>query len=123
MSTPPTAMVFADKLDPHEKLDWKLGCANMLEDGEMVATGAWTLEILPEGTALGLEIMTGSGRDPILMTGGQAIVFWLTINALFQDNAAFDGGGISLPMRLTFDSDALPSRKRQRTFLVPVAQQ
>lgn len=123
MSIPASAEVFADKLDPHEELDWRLNCYSILEDGEAIATGTWTLEILSEGTALGLEIMTGGGRDPALLTDARALVFWLTVDPLFQDDASFDDGGLNLPMRITFESDALPARKRQRTFLVPVAQQ
>lgn len=122
MAIPPTAKVFDDNLDPHEELDWKVYLSTVMEDGEAVAVGTWTLEVLAEGTALGLTIMTGSGRDPELLVTGQELLFWLTIDALFQDNAAFDAGGIDLPMRVTFQTDAVPARKRQRTFLVHVEQ-
>lgn len=122
MSTPPTAEKFGKPLDPHEELDWRLNCYSILEDGEAIATGTWTLEVLTEATALGLTIMTGSGRDPELISGSRSIVFWTNIDALYQGNAAFDGAGTSLPMRLTFESDALPARKRQRTFIINSAQ-
>lgn len=122
MPIPPTAEVFSSSLDPHEELDFRINLYSLLEDGEAVATGTWTLEVLAEGAALGLEIMSGAGRDATLTVDDRAVIFWLTVNPSFQDDVAFDEGGVSLPMRITFDSDALPARKRQRTFLVPVEQ-
>jgi hypothetical protein len=122
MAIPPTATAFAGTLDPHEKLDWRVSFYLTVEDGEVIATGTWTLEVLAEGAALGLTIMTGDGRDPALTSDSIGILFWLEIDALFQDDASFDEGGLDLPMRVTFNTDAAPSRTRQRTFLVHVEQ-
>lgn len=123
MTIPSTAAKFPAIMDPHEELDWRVPFETILEDGEAVAVGAWVLETLPEAAALGLTIMTGSGRDPELTVDGRGLLFWATIDPAFQDNAAFDDAVVYLPLRVTFPTDALPARKRQRTFLIGVSQQ
>lgn len=122
MAIPPTAQAFAGALDPHEELDFVLSGGTILEEGEQIEAG-YTLEVLAEGVALGLTIMTGDGRDHMRINGNRDIRFWLEIDTAYKTNAAFDGAGTSLPMRVTFETNAEPSRTRQRTFLVPVVQQ
>lgn len=122
MAIPTTAQVFAEALDPDEVLDFKFDCSGLLETGETVDAAVWTLEVLAEGTALGLTIMTGGGRDPLLDDGDTSINFWLEIDTAFKTNAAFDGAGTSLPLRVTMQTTSSPSRTRQRTALVKVAQ-
>lgn len=123
MAIPPTAEAFADPLDPHEELDFKIELADLLEDGEAIIPAGWTLEVLPESAALGLTVMTGGGRDPALADENTAVTFWLTIDPAFRDNAAFGSGGTVLPLRVTAETDAVPPRRRQRTFRIRVAQQ
>ena len=122
MAIPSTAAVFAGSIDPHEELDWRVALYDIIEDGEEVLAGSWALEVLPEGVALGLEIMMGSGRDPELTSDNRGVLFWLAVNAAYQNDATFDSPGTDLPMRITFQTDAVPARKRQRTFLVHVEQ-
>lgn len=122
MSTPPTAQAFDGALDPHEELDFVLLGGTILEEGEQIESG-YVLEVLAEGTALGLTIMTGGGRDHGRINGNRDIRFWLEIDDAYKTNAAFNDAGTTLPMRVTFETNASPSRTRQRTFLVPVVQQ
>lgn len=121
MAIPPTAMRFARVLDPTEVLDYGISLTNILEPGEQIAS--YLLELFPEATALGLTIMSGTGRDHALFNGNTGIRFWLTIDESERENPIFEGGGIPLPMRITADTNSDPGRVRQRTFLVPVAQQ
>ena len=122
MAIPASAKSFPDSLDPHEELDFKIDLTNLLEIGELVSDGDWTLEVLTEAAALGLEIMTGGGRDPLLSVEATTIRFWLTIDPLLQDDAAFDDG-VDLPLRITAPTTVSPQRTRQRTFTVRVVQQ
>ena len=123
MAIPPTAEAFADALDPHEELDFRIELADLLEDGEAIDAANWTLEVLAEGAALGLSVMSGDGRDPVLSESDTAVTFWLKVDPAFQDNPAFGSGGTALPLRITAQTDTAPPRKRQRTFSVRVAQQ
>ena len=111
---------FTDLLDPQEELDFKINLSDLLEEGE--AIDSWTLEPLPEATALGLTIMSGSGRDAVLTDNATSVTFWLEVAEAFQDNAAFANGGTALPLQITVVTDASPARTRQRTFNVTVAQ-
>lgn len=122
MTFPASAAAFDVVMDPNEVLDFKLNAGGLLESGEVIATGTWTLELLPEAIALGLTIMTGGGLDPALLADNRTIYFWLNVDALFVGNAAYDDG-VSLPLRITFQSDALPPRTRQRTFVVNLVSQ
>ncbi|MDE8654768.1 hypothetical protein [Novosphingobium album (ex Liu et al. 2023)] len=121
MAIPPTAATFADALDPMEEMDFVYPAGPLLEEGEEIAS--YTLALRPEAIALGLTIMTGGGRDPALIEGSTAILFWLAIDDDFKTDAAFDGTGTSLPMEVTFVTNSAPARTRQRTILVRVVQQ
>ena len=123
MAIPSTAKVFTQSLDPHELLDFQIVLSDLLEDGEIVDDMEWTLEVLAEGAALGLTIMEGSARDPVLEVGGEKVTFWLTVDDSYKANAAFDGAGTKLPLRITARTTASPYRLRQRTFQVTVVQQ
>lgn len=121
MAIPPTAAVFGKALDPQEELDWIIPCAPLLEAGEEILS--YTLTVLPEAVALGLTIMSGGGRDHGLVEGNQSILVWLEIDDAFESNAAFDEGGINLPMEVTIVTNSDPRRTRNRIFLVPVRHQ
>jgi hypothetical protein len=118
-----TAQSFADTLDPQEVLDFVFEFHDLLEPGEELNPAEWTIEIPLEGAGLGLVIMEGDGRDPVLTDGNKAIKFWLSIAEEDQDSPDFDGGGISIPILATGETNSTPYRKRQRTAKVRVAHQ
>lgn len=120
MAVPPTAVAFAQGLDPHEELDFIIPCAPVLESAEEIST--YTLTPLAEAVALGLTIMSGSSRDHAKIEGNRSILMWLEIDDGFKTNVSFDGGGVRLPMEVTIVTNSSPARTRQFTALVPVAQ-
>ena len=73
--------------------------------------------------ALGLTIMSGSGRDHALVEGNQSIKVWFKIDTAFQANAAFDGAGTDLPFEVTFVTNSVPSNKENFTCILKVAHQ
>ena len=121
MANPPTAQTCATILDPHEEIDFVLDCTNILEDAEQIDT--YTLTVLAEAAALGLTIMSGSGRDDVLNAGEKSIKLWLEISGAYEDNAAFDGVGTALGIELEIVTNVSPARIRQRTFIIQVAKQ
>lgn len=123
MAIPSTAVECEGPLDPHEELDFVFPCGALLELADSEEVASYTLTLLPEAVALGLEIMTGSGRDHALLAGNTDIEFWLTVDPLFQEDAAFDGAGAQLPLEVEIVTNATPARTRQRTALVRVVQQ
>lgn len=122
VATPTAAIEFENPLDPEEELDFVFEGENLLEEGEQIASG-YTLAMSAEGTALGVEIMSGGGRDHERIEANRSIRFWLRVDPLFQGNAAFTGDGAVIPMQITFTTNASPARTRDRLFLVRVAQQ
>ena len=127
MAIPPTAVSFTATLDPHEELDFVINCGGLLEVGEEITS--YTLTPLAEAVALGLTIMSGSGRDHALITGdatyddNTAVRLWLEIDDTDEGDASFDAAGVSLPVEIEFVTNSSPARTRQRTVLVKVAQQ
>ena len=112
-------------MDPADVVDYELGLGPdggddaLLEEGEQVAD--WTLTLSAEAVALGLEVGTGD-YAPSQPTP-TSFRFWFSVDALLQDDAAFDGAGASLAMELTIETDSTPARTRQRTLVLQVAQQ
>jgi hypothetical protein len=122
MTFPFSAATVPAALDPHEILDFTFDAKPLLEAGEAIAAGTWTIEVLPEGVAMGLVIMTGGGRDPALAEANTQIDFWLEIHNDFKTDPEFEAG-IDLPFEVTVPTNASPNRVRQRTCVVRVVQQ
>lgn len=123
MAIPPTAITFAGPMDPQEVLDFEFPMGPVLESGETIASS--TLVLLPEAVALGLEIIEDSDPDypgPVLVEGNTTIRAWFRVDQSFADNPAFQGSGTPLPMLVTLDTTAAPPRRRQRTFLIRLAE-
>lgn len=120
MPIPPTAVSFGDALDPNELLDYSIDCSGVLESGEAIA--AYTVELLPEAVALGLTISEDEARAIALVNDDTAIRLWFLIDEDFRDDPAFDGTGRSLPMLVSITTTSTPSRERQGTVLLKVAQ-
>lgn len=124
---PASAVTFAGFLDPNEEMDFILNCSSILEVGEEIAS--YTLTLLSEAVALGVTIMSGSGRDDALITGSSefddntAVKLWLEIDDAYKTNAAFNDPGTSLGMEITIVTNSVPARTRQRTALVKVIHQ
>lgn len=125
MAIPTTAIRFTDALDPQEVLDFVFPMSPVLEAGEQIEAGTWTLSLLAEATALGLQIVTGDAGhpDPSLIEDNTAILAWFKVDPSFAGNVAFQGAGTALPMEVTIWSTALSKRKRQRTFLLTIREQ
>lgn len=121
MAIPSTAVRFSQSMDPHEQLDWFVSFAELLEPDEEATD--YELVMLPEAVALGLQFMSGSGRDHHLSDDKRGVHFWTEVADGFQSSPAFDGGGIALPMEVTFPTSSIPPRTRNRTFLQHVVQQ
>lgn len=126
MATPPTAIQWPESMDPAEELDWIADLSSMLEADE--AAESYTIELSPEAIDAGLTIMTGSGRDHELITGdpgrpdNTAVLVWLKVDPTSQTDPMFDGAGTSFPIEVTFITNSVPSRKRQRTYVLRIAQ-
>jgi hypothetical protein len=119
MPAPARAVAFDEAVDPKDELDHIIPCSPILEDGEEIAS--YTLTLLAEAVALGLTIMSGSGRDHALAESNQSIKLWLTIDSGSQADPAFDDI-VNLPIEVTIVTNSSPARKRQFTALLPVVQ-
>lgn len=126
MATPPTAILWPDTMDPAEELDWIADLSSMLEAGETAES--YEVELSPEAIDAGLLIMTGTGHDHRLITGdpnwpdNSAILLWLKVDPASQADPLFSGGGTGFPIEVTFLTNSVPSRKRQRTYVIRIVQ-
>jgi hypothetical protein len=144
MALPENAKLLPRPMDPADRVDYvanadpdqtdlDTGEVPLLAETETISS--YTLTMSAEGAALGVTISQGGvgepGAAPSLIsivggsetTGATAVKFWLYVDPAFQDNAAFDGTGTYVGITLTINTNSLPSRRRQRTLIVQVAQQ
>lgn len=135
MTIPPTAFYSREVMDPKEVLDWVLNVGPtsahpLLEPGEAIES--WTLVLSAESVAAGLSIMSGGSREAHPLIGAEAaaaglpdntaIKLWLQIADGYQLDPMFSGSGTALSMELTIVTNSVPSRTRQRTYVVRIAQ-
>jgi len=122
MAVPTSATKFKTPMDPAEILDFQIQLRSdadpLLEDGESIAT--YTLTLYPEAVALGLNVKSGGGYDPV--EDGETITVWFDFDVGSQTDVAFDGNGSTLAMELTVITDNVPARKRQRTLTLGALQ-
>ncbi|WP_380925503.1 hypothetical protein [Sphingomonas leidyi] len=125
MPLPPNAHQFTRPIDPADievftvNLKKGLDADAILTPTEAVDT--YTLTLLPEAVAAGLIIATDDGRETTLI--GTQLRFWLKVDPAMQNDAIFDGGGQSLGLELTIETNSNPPRRKQRTLSVQVANQ
>ena len=123
MPLPPNAHQFTRPIDPADievftvNLKKGLDTDAFLMPNESVDT--YTLTLLPEAVAAGLIIVTDDGYETTL-TGTQ-LRFWLKVDPSMQDEPIFDGGGQTLGLELTVETNQM--RRKQRTLSVQVANQ
>lgn len=118
---PLTAKSIGPAMDPSDVIEYEIefgGDDGLLEVGEQVAS--YTIVLSAEAVALGLELGT-STRAPSQPTP-TSLRLWFQVNASFRSNAAYSGAGTVFSMEATIVTDATPSRTRQRTLLLTVAQ-
>jgi hypothetical protein len=124
MALPPNARAWSPEMDPADIVDYEVTLAGdngLLETGEQVST--YTLTMSAEGAALGVTISMVSGYEPSLINSNTGIKMWFYVDPAFLTNAAFSGTGVSVGIELTVNTSSVPSRRRQRTLVLKVAQQ
>ncbi|ARR52115.1 hypothetical protein HY78_00880 [Rhizorhabdus wittichii DC-6] len=115
-------------MDPTEQLDHIADLSTMLELTKGETAQSYEIELSPEAIDAGLLIVTGDGRDHRLITGEEgwvdntAILLWFMVDPASRTDPLFSGGGTSFPMEVTFLTNSVPSRTRQRTYVLKVAQ-
>lgn len=124
MPIPTNAFEWKAVMDPTDQVEYVIDLKDpdkpLLEAGETIAS--YTLTLLAESVAVGLTISTGP-RAPVLINGSTGIRVWFEVDSGNWSNAAFNGDGARLPMELTVTTSTTPSRRRQRTLVLKVAQQ
>lgn len=120
MPIPSEATAFKVGMDPRDQVDYQIDCAGkLLEEGETIAS--FTIALLSEAVAAGIQIMTGGGRDAATVNANQSVKFWLEVLTGNQLDAGFTAG-VTAGIELTVTTNSVPSRRRQRTFTVQVKQ-
>jgi hypothetical protein len=122
MTIPAKAAAFTVQMDPAELLDFQINLKGdklkLLADDELCVS--YTLTLYPEAAAVGFSIKSTGGYTP--NNDGSIITVWFEVDAGDWTNALFDGGGFTVAMELTVDTDHVPPRRRQRTLTLTVVQ-
>jgi hypothetical protein len=108
-------------MDPTDQVDYLArfdGPAPVLEADETIAS--YTVELMPEAAGAGLIVSQGGGRDPALVDG-KAISLWFEVDVAKRESGIF-AKGIAAGVVFTIITTAIPARRRQRTFVLTVAQ-
>lgn len=124
MPLPSSPIAWEGTMDPADVVDFVMSLAGDaplldLDNGEEIA--GYTLTVLPEGVALGLEIGTAS-YAPELIEGNTGVKLWLSVDGGSQADSAYSGGGVELGVVGKFVTNSSPPRTYERTWAVKVLQ-
>lgn len=124
MPIPTNAFEWKAVMDPTDQVEYLIDLKDpdkpLLEAGETISS--YTLTLLAESVAVGLTISTGA-RAPTLINSNTGIRVWFEVDNAYWSNTVYSGDGVRLPMELTITTSTTPSRRRQRTLVLKVAQQ
>ena len=116
------AYQWARPLDPADRAPYAFSFAQLLAPGEEIADIV-RLTMSAAGAALGLEIDTSPGRIPIIGEDGNAVQVWFRVDEAFQENAAFTGAGVRIPIAFLVETNSSPFKRYERTAVLTVRQQ
>lgn len=106
----PKAKIWEESMDPSDEVNFEVDLSPQLIEGESVAT--FTLDLPAESLLYGLTLGTTT-REAFLT--GDILTIWLTLT---EDPIDL----VTLPIEITFVTDSVPSRTKQRTVAVKVEQ-
>lgn len=119
---PNGAAVFGEPFDPSDRAPRAWDFTAQLADGETIVEIV-RLTMMAAGAAVGVQIDSGGGRDPIIGTSGKVIQLWFKVNDAHQADAAFLGDGMSVGVAALVRTSSTPSRQYERTAVLTVRQQ
>jgi hypothetical protein len=122
MAIPASAIAFDQAMDPYDLLDWEIDITQFLEEDERAEEGLWSLVRSAEAIEYGL-IISGGDRAAHLSEDGRAVFFWLEVATDQQLDPQFSGAGVLVALELSFTTNSIPGRRRQKTYVVRIAQQ
>jgi len=123
MSIPPLASVWEQPMDPKDLIDYIANFAGpipLLEANETIAS--FTVALMPEAVLLGILINQDPNRVPAVVQGGKGIQLWFEVNVPDREAEDFSGAGADVGVAFTIITTSNPSRRRERTFKLTVAQ-
>jgi len=123
VAIPPSASVFAARMDPGDRIEFAVSFDAVLQtaQNEQIAAG-WTLAMSAEGAALGVQIETIGGRAPYLDTNNSRVVFWLSVLGASQADISFNAG-VDVAIIVRFETTNVPARRYERTVVVRIVNQ
>lgn len=116
------AYQWARPLDPADRAPYAFSFAALLATGEEIADIV-RLTVSAAGAALGLEIDTSLGRVPIISDDGTTVQLWFCVADAFQENVAFSGAGVRIPIAFLVETNSSPFKRYERTAVLTVRQQ
>jgi len=107
---------WTESMDPYDIVDYKIDATGLLEVGENIAS--YTVLPRADSELMGLRVADNGYQTRIV---DNVITLWLSIIPARQGDTLFTVG-TTLPVELSFTTDSVPSRRKQRTCLISVIQ-
>lgn len=120
MAIPIGTYIWPEALDPSDVVDYTIDCEGLFDDpAENIYS--YTLELSPEAIFYGLMLEDPPTYNIELSPDRRSIKVWLQIEDPQENHADFRLG-VTLPIEVTFVTNAIQARIRQRTVAVKVIQ-
>lgn len=119
MSIPQDAVVFEEVMDPEDLMEYEADMTPLLDEGTEITS--FTIALLPDAVLAGVGIKTGGAYTAGLILANKGILFWLEVNEADREDPAFDAG-FKVGVVVTVNTNHVPPRRRQRTFVVNMRQ-
>lgn len=119
MAIPASAIIWEDgPMDTRDRLDFVAQFGGLLEANEIIETAE--INPLAEAVAVGLVLLRDAQHGPWIANDNN-IEFWVEIAEDKQQDNIFNSS-VSLPIEITINTNAVPPRRFQRTFVIKAGQ-
>lgn len=124
MPLPSSPIEWEGSMDSADVVDFEMtlaGTTPLLDTANGEEIASYTLTVMAEGVALGLQIGSGA-YAPAPIEGNTGVRLWLSVDSGSQSDSAFSGSGTALGVVGKFVTNSSPARTYERTWAVTVKQ-
>lgn len=124
MPLPSSPIEWEGSMDSADVVDFEMtlaGTTPLLDTANGEEIASYTLTVMAEGVALGLQIGSGA-YAPTLIESNTGVRLWLSVDSGSQSDSAFSGTGTELGVVGKFITNSSPARTYERTWSVRVFQ-
>jgi hypothetical protein len=111
--------IVSQRMDPKDREFFIFNFESEMDPGELINPATLAIEVSAAAAAIGVSVLTASPNQPVV--NGGRVQFWVQVAEAFRESPIFNRGA-SVSIKMTFETDATPPRRLERTGRIRIVQ-